>query len=94
MCGSAQYNISKWLCELLRPVVQYYGIRCAKDSFTFSDAVRTSNLSRDGYMCLFDVVSLFTNGPLNEIIDICADSLYRNDDIEPDITMLSEASFK
>ena len=65
-----------------------------KDRFTFSDAIRTSNLSRDGYVCSFDVVSLFTNVPLNEVIDICADALYRNYDIELDITTLTEASFK
>ena len=94
MCGSAQYSISKWLCELLSPVVKYFGARCVKDSFTFSDAVKTSGLSRNGYMCSFDVVSLFTNVPLAEVIDICADALFRNDDIDPEITTLSEASFK
>ena len=45
-------------------------------------------------MCSFDVVSLFTNVPLAEVIDICADALFRNDDIDPEITTLSEASFK
>ena len=45
-------------------------------------------------MCSFDVVSLFTNVPLEEVINICADALYRNDDIEPVITTLTESSFK
>ena len=45
-------------------------------------------------MCLFDVVSFFTNVPLEEVINICADALYRNDDIEPVITTLTESSFK
>ena len=47
-------------------------------------------------MCSFDVVSLFTNVPLEEVsnVNICADALYRNDDIEPVITTLTESSFK
>ena len=94
MCGSSQYNISKWLCEHLKPVVQYYGERCVRDSFMFSDAVRTKGLSRNGYMCSFDVVSLFTNVPLEEVIDICADALYRNGNIETELTTLTEDSFR
>ena len=94
MCGSAQYDTSKWLCEILKPVVDHFSTRCVKDSFTFSDKVKTSNLPSDGFMCSFDVVSLFTNVPLNEVINICADALYRNDDIDPVITTLHEDSFK
>ena len=94
MCGSAQYDASKWLCEILKPVREYYGKRCVKDSFTFSDKIRAKKLPLSGYMCSFDVVSLFTNVPLEEVINICADALYRNDDIEPVITTLTESSFK
>ena len=93
MCGSAQYYASKWLCEILKPVREYYGKRCVKDSFTFSDKIRAKKLPLSGYMCSFDVVSLFTNVPLEEVINICADALYRNDDIEPVITTLTESSF-
>ena len=28
------------------------------------------------FLCSFDVKSLFTNVPLNEVIDICGDTLY------------------
>ena len=72
MSGSPQFAISKWLCDLLKPVVDFYGAYCVKDSFTFSDKVRTEKLSPNGHMCLFDVVGLFTNVPLQEVIDICA----------------------
>ena len=94
MCNSPQYALSKWLCELLKPVVKYFGSRCVKDTFAFVDSVRKSSLSEEGYMCSFDVVSLFTKVPLLEVIDICADALYRNDDIEMDITILTEDSFR
>ena len=33
------------------------------------------------FMCSFDVVSLFTNVPLRETIDIALDALYRDPDI-------------
>ena len=94
MSGSPQYAISKWLCEILKPVVEHYGTRCVKDSFTFSDSVKRTKLSYDGYMCSFDVVSLFTNVPLKEVIDICADAIYRNDQIETEPTSLTEKSFR
>ena len=45
-------------------------------------------------MCSFDVVNLFTSVPLAEVLDICADALYRNDGIEPVTTTLSEDSFR
>ena len=34
------------------------------------------------HMCSFDVVSLFTNVPLEETINICLDVLYRNDEVD------------
>ena len=92
MCGSAQYDTLKWLCKVLEPVVQFYSKRCVKDSFTFSDAIKQKDFPNGGYMCSFDVVSLFTNVPLNEVIDICADALYRNDDIETEFETLTEPS--
>ena len=94
MCGSSQYDLSNWLCELLKPVVQFYSGRCVKDSLAFGEAVRTVNLPVNGYMCSFDIVSLFTNVPLNEVIEICADALFRNDAIDMVLTTLSEESFK
>ena len=45
-------------------------------------------------MCSYDVVSLCTNVPLGEGIDICADALYRNDEIDPVITTHTEDSFR
>ena len=36
----------------------------------------------------------FTNVPLGEVIDVCADALYRNDDIDPVITTLTGDSFR
>ena len=44
-------------------------------------------------MCSFDVVSLFTNVPLEKTIKIFAEALYHDDEVEPVCTTLSERSF-
>ena len=43
------------------------------DSFSFEDEV--SSFCPDHFMASLDVESLFTNIPLNEVIDICIDTL-------------------
>ena len=45
--------------------------------FCLADLVKAATLTPGGYMCTFDVVSLFTKVPLGEVIDICADALFR-----------------
>ena len=94
MVGSPQYAISKWLSGILKPVVNHYGKRCVKDSFTFSDSLKTTGLPTGGHMCSFDIVSLFTNVPLGEVIDICAQAIYHDDDIDTETMTLSEKSFR
>ena len=48
--------------------------------------------SINGSLCLFGVVSLFTNVPLIETIDICCDALYHTFDVFPPTS--SEQSFR
>lgn len=92
MSGSPQYSVSRWLCLLLQPVLDLYSKHCVKDTFEFIESFRDASLSTNGYLCSFDVVSLFTNVPLVETIDICAAALYHNSTIErPD---LSENAFR
>ena len=94
MAGSPQYNVSQWLCKVLEPVRAKYNRHCIKDTFQFIDILKEKSQNRSGgFMCSFDVVSLFTNVPLDETIEICADVLYRDDDVEPVFTALSEKSF-
>ena len=47
------------------------------------EAFAASNNTQDMFMCSFDVVSLFSNIPLEENIKICLDSLYRDPTICP-----------
>ena len=88
----AQYCVSRWICELLEPVLAKYSTHCVKDSFEIVDLLKEKQICYAGHMCLFDVVSLFTNVPLHKTIDICIDSLYRNDAIEPTYTAINEES--
>ena len=92
LTGSPQYAASQWLCRVLSPVVQLYSRRCVKDSFRFVETLKEQPIPEHAHMCSFDVVSLFTNVPLDETVDICADALYRNEDIEP--PPLTEKSFR
>ena len=92
MTGSPQFAVSKWLCQLLEPVVKKYNIRCVRDSFEFVDMLKENPIPSSAYMCSFDIVSLFTNVPLDETIDICADALYRGEN--RDALSLSENSFR
>ena len=77
MCHSAQHSLAKWLVEVLNPVLEFYSVCCVKDSFTFSSIIRRLPVCMESqFLVSFDVVSLFTNIPLDETISICADFLY------------------
>lgn len=84
MIGSSQHKVAKWLAIMLQPVLQRYSTFCIKDSFTFSQFIRNCDAT-DGFMCSFDICSLFTCVPLSEIIDICSDMLYRSNLTPPTI---------
>ena len=68
--GSAQY---------FKPVLDRYSAHCIKDSFTFAKTIQDLTTDSDQtFLCSFDISSLFTNIPLEETIQICADSLYES----------------
>ena len=84
MTGSAQHELAKWLNCLLQPVLQDLSANCVSDSFTFVEEVRNFTFSPTSvFLCSFDISSLFTNVPLAETIQICADALYNNDLPQP-----------
>ena len=77
MIGSSQHQLAKYLSSILQPVLELYSEHCVKDSFTFTNTLRNLNRNpMDSFLCSFDITSLFTNVPLSETIQICADSLY------------------
>ena len=77
MTGSVQHQLAKYLSSPLETVLTLYSSNCIRDSFTFADIIKTSNSSV--FLCFFDISSLFTNVPLAETIQICADALYSSE---------------
>ena len=45
----------------------------------FAEKVKTFNFPPSVFLCFYDVCSLFTNVPLAETIEICADALYNGE---------------
>ena len=72
--GTYSYNLAQYLVELLQPFSQ--NSFTVKDSFAFAKEVTT--YSRFPFMASFDVTSLFTCVPLEEVINICLDKLFAN----------------
>ena len=79
MIGSAQHQLAQWLTSVIDPVLSLYSTHCISDSFTFADKVKTFNFPPSVFLCSYDVCSLFTNVPLAETIEICADALYNGE---------------
>ena len=72
-----QHSLAKWLVKDLNPVLEFYSEFCIKDSFTFSSIIRRLPVCNESqFLVSFDIVSLFTNIPLDETVSICADFLY------------------
>ena len=79
MTGSAQHQLGQWLTSVIDPVLSLYSTYCISDSFAFADKVKTFNFPLYVFLCCCDVCILFTNVPLAETIEICADALYNGE---------------
>ena len=71
----------KFLLPFLTPLTQ--NEYTVTDSFHFAEEIYKQGPNL--YMASLDVDSLFTNIPLDETIDICIDSLYKDDENTPKI---------
>ena len=97
MVGSAHHEMARWLAEVLQPVLTQYSSNCVKDSFRFCEDLREYGpIEHDAFLCSFDVVSLFTNVPIDETVQICLDTLYRSNLNPPGIRegLLKKLLFK
>ena len=65
--GTFNYNLARFLCDLLSPLVP--NDYSCKDTFSFVSQIKKSNLSKK-IIVSCDVTTLFTNIPLQETIDI------------------------
>ena len=85
--GTYNYNLAKYLCNLLSPHIPTE--HCATDTFSFVQDIQS--LSMFGkFMVSFDVESLFTNIPLEECIDLAVNYISEGN---PDLK-LSESELR
>ena len=69
--GLSHHELGKWLAGLLQPMLERFSSHCISDLFTFAKTMQNLDIDSNVFMCSFDVSSLFTNVPLDEIIKIC-----------------------
>ena len=56
--------------------MKHFSAYCLKDSFTFVDKIKEIE-AKNTFIASFYVKILFTKVPLEEVIEICADTLYK-----------------
>ena len=81
--GTASYQLAKYLAQLLRPLsISSYTVSNSKEFIScFKNEIQPINYK----LISFDVVSLFTNVPLDFTIDLILKRVYRNKEISTDI---------
>ena len=70
--GTYNFELAKWLNSVLQPLV--YSKHTVESAFEFVDILKEVPVSKT--MVSFDVVSLFTNVPLSDTIEIILDELF------------------
>ena len=72
-CSTPNFNIAKFLVpKLAHLTTNSYTVQ---NSYSFAKEISSFN-NNHKVMCSFDVESLFTNIPLDEVIDICINKLF------------------
>ena len=73
--GTFYYNLARFLCDLLSPLVpKYYS---CKDTFSFISQINNVNLTKN-FLVSYEVTSRFTNIPLQETIDIAINLIFNH----------------
>ena len=73
MIGTPMYNLSKYLCPFIKPIVAEDYI--VKNSSDFTEHIKTLNINSDEIQASFDVVSLFSNIAVKLATDIILEKL-------------------
>ena len=71
--GTFNYNLARFLCGLLSPLVP--NDYCCKETFSFVSQIKNANLSKK-FLVSYDLTSLFTNIPHQEPIDIAINLIF------------------
>ena len=73
--GTFNYNLARFLCDLLSPLVP--NDYSCKDIFSFVSQIKNANLSKK-FLVSYDVTSLFTNIPPQKTIDIAINLIFNH----------------
>ena len=73
--GTFDYNLARFLCDLLSPLVP--NDYSCKDTFSFVFQIKNANLCKK-VLVSCNVTSLFTNIPLQETIDIAVNLIFNH----------------
>ena len=73
--GTFNYHLTHFVCDLLSPLVP--NDYSCKDTFSFVSQIKNANLSKK-ILVSYDVTSLFTNIPFQEIIDIAINLIFNH----------------
>ena len=77
MIGTPEYELSKFLDNFIKPYIPDRYL--LKSTDRFMERLKQFQFSKNQVMVNFDVVSLFTNVPLSETIELIADRIYTED---------------
>ena len=78
MIGTAEYNLAKFLDNYIKPNIPDHHMLNSTNQLLHVLQENKHRIKNNHYMVSFDVVSLFTNIPLKESIDLAADYVYNN----------------
>ena len=85
--GAYNYKLAKYLTGLLQPCVPMdFSV---KDTFSFVEEIQQTRYA-ENFMVSFDVVSLFTNVPLIESIDLAVDLISESEQVKLNKTQLKK----
>jgi len=95
MINTPEYKMSKYLDNFIKPnIPNRYMLKSTSD---FLDKINSFSLTGDEFMVSYDVVSLFTNVPLKETVDIVTNLVYGENSISTppfDKTVFRKLLFK
>ena len=82
MTGTAQYHLAKYLDDVIKPSIPATFMLSSTSDFI--SRIRDCTIPANHCFVSYDVVSLFTNVPLQEVIDIACDYVYhRHSETKP-----------